>query len=156
MRADKTVDGPRERYLFSQNLRRVQELLISVPSVTWLGLVVDEFSITPTSLWKSIVNIDSEPTTKIPGNLPKHEIDEWLKNCLHQVGSVTEYYLSIGGMGMLPWIKIGVSTGEQWILDIWDLANVHDMLIVPVSQFQMLAITSEEWYYYAFIQKIFP
>jgi hypothetical protein len=60
-------------------------------------------------------------------------------------------YLSLGGFGELPWAKLAVTSGSQWLVDLWHRLESHEMILMNEEKDVALGFMEEEYTFEAYL-----
>lgn len=98
--------------------------------------------------WK----IDAKPTAKINIDVAETDIKKFLWEWLQNLEVGNKCYLRLSNFDYLPWIEVKIQSELDWLIDLWELTDIHIMAIVTIDTAKILAIFEEEYNYDIFLK----
>jgi hypothetical protein len=128
-------------------------LLDSVRSIQLMGFVEKERSecIDPMVAWKAFASYDAIPSATLGSEATQEELSAWLQSLAVKTKIAKTCYLSLGGFGELPWAKLTVKSGSQWLMDLWDRLESHEMILMNEEKDVILGFMEEEYVFEAYL-----
>lgn len=81
-------------------------------------------------------------------------VSEWLCDLLQPVVNDGECYISVGGFGELPWLKVDSLCGARGVVDFLTTQDNREIIVLDKGKQHLVAIMEEEDEYYAFLRQI--
>jgi hypothetical protein len=147
-------DEIKKKLLQAQHSQQLLTLLSSVPHLKFLQYAEEQDLISPNSVWERISQINMQPTSKISVDILESDLSAWLFECLKKLNTGNTCYLSVGGLGDLPWAKVHVVNSSEWLVSLWNTLKSHDLVILSEDLSTLVGFTEEEYFYEVFIQDL--
>lgn len=117
--------------------------LLSDAGLRFLGFIEHPGDLgSPCLRWQEVASNAAQPTSIIATDATDGERAAWISSCLEKANLPAECLLSLGGLGGLPWTRIVVGHGVEWIEKL--LSNAQELILIGGTPAKMLAFLQEE------------
>jgi hypothetical protein len=103
-------------------------------------------------LWSWVIKRDAAPSYRLDLNATDRQQEEWLAQCLRLSHLRDRGYLFIAGFGA-PFAVVRF-VDDAWLRELWRDESHRDILVLSYERKYALAITEEEYQYYAFLFEV--
>lgn len=138
------------RLRLTLNLKTLNSILFNCKYLNFIEYVEYSQPPIPNSVWEIIAKFDANPYHKFP-------IASFFKNLSFQFNKIlktlridNEIYLSLGGLGDLPWAKVKIVSEDRWLMELWNL-GYHEFIILSSQKDKIVGFLEEEDYYETYI-----
>jgi hypothetical protein len=151
MRTKNMSEQLRNKLSMARAKKKMTELISSVQGLTFIDYESDLQKIpSPALLWRRITPIDAVPSKTIRLDAARSDLLDWVLSCLKQANIYNEFYISIGGIAQLPWVKVQVSD-SNWMSQLWDALGILDIILLSHDKKCLAAFSEEEHLLEAYI-----
>jgi hypothetical protein len=143
----------RDRLRLKLSLKALDNILSTCKSLNFIGYLEDSETPAANLIWGKIAGFNVDPSQKIPMDLSSDEINIQLQRIIKELNIEHEIYLSIGGMGKLPWVKVKIVPESSWLTDLWEFSH-HEFIILNSKKDKAVVLLEEEDCYEMYIVDI--